>query len=239
MKTFNQIILANLLSVLAVFDTAGQATGKTIQLPKQTTYLLQDGSVLAPDKLDSISKAWGEDRLAFQHGPEDDEKGIMRLVRITDEMKQKMEDQRNKSKQGFAAMLNKPAPDFELKDLQGNRWSLKELRGKTVVLNFWFTSCAPCIQEMPELNQLVRKYGSKNVVFLGLANDNAKQVNTFLQNHTFSYVLLPASQEVANKYLVSSWPTSMVIDKEGNVKMIVGSSPKIREDLEAVINALK
>jgi peroxiredoxin len=163
----------------------------------------------------------------------------MRLVRITDEMKQKMDDQRNKSKQGFAAMLNKPAPDFELKDLQGKRWSLKELRGKIVVLNFWFTSCAPCIQEMPELNKLVRAYDSKNVVFLGLANNKAKQVETFLQKHTFTYALLPDADEVANKYQVSSWPTSIVIDKKGDVKIITGSSPKIREELEAAINSLQ
>jgi peroxiredoxin len=64
-------------------------------------------------------------------------------------------------------------------------------------------------------------------------------LNTFLQKQTFNYTILPDSREVNNKYQVSSYPTSMVIDKEGNVKKIIGSSPKIREDLETAINALK
>lgn len=239
MKTFNQIIVANLLSIVAVFSTEAQVTGKTTHTPKQTTYLLPDGSVLAPDKMDSLNKAWGTDRVMYLHNKEDDEKDIIHLARMTDKMKQKIQSQHNERKQAFAAMLNKPAPDFGLKDLQGNRWSLKELRGKIVVLNFWFTSCAPCIQEMPDLNQLVQSYESKNVVFLGLTYNDAKQVNTFLQKRSFSYTLLPDSREVDNKYQVSSWPTSIVIDKDGNVKKIVGSSPKIREELDTVINALQ
>jgi peroxiredoxin len=229
MKTFHQIILASLLSVLAVFNTEAQTI----------TYLLPDGSVLAPGKLDSINKAWGADRVMMKHSAEDDEKGIMRLFRMTDEMKQKLDDQYNKERQSAEALLNKPAPDFELNDLQGNRWSLKDLRGKIVVLNFWFTSCPPCIQEMPELNKLVQEYGNKDVVFLGLTYNNAEQVNTFLQKRAFSYTQLPHSHEVDTRYQVSSWPTSIVIDQAGNVKKIVGSSPKIREELKAVIDALK
>jgi len=238
MTTFNQIILASILSVLTVFNTAAQTTSQTMHISKETTFLLPDGSVLAPDKLDSLSKAWGEDRVMFRHSAADDEKGIMRLERMTDEIKQKMDNQRNKSNQKFNAMLNKPAPDFELLDLQGKRWSLKDLRGKIVVLNFWFTSCPPCIEEMPELNKLVQEYGNQNVVFLGLTYNNAAQVNTFLQKRTFSYKQLPNSHAVNTKYQVSSWPTSIVIDKEGTIKMIIGSSPKIREELETVINAL-
>ncbi len=239
MTTFNQIILASLLSVLTVFNTAAQVTGKTIPTSKQTTFLLPDGSVLAPGKLDSLNKAWGADRVMHMHNKEDDEKDIVRLVRMTDEMKQQLENQHNKIEKNFEAMLNKPAPDFELNDLQGNRWSSKELRGKIVVLNFWFTSCPPCVAEMPELNKLVQKYGNENVVFLGLTYNNAAQVNTFLQKRTFSYTQLPNSHEVDTKYQVSSWPTSFVIDKKGTVKKIIGSSPKIREELEAVIDSLQ
>jgi len=229
MKAYQPIIVTVLLSVLTVFHTKAQ----------QTTYLLPDGRALAADKMDSLNEAWGKGRVLFTHSKADDEKGIIRLTRLTDEMQQEFENQRKERQKAFAAMLNNPAPDFELKDLQNNRWSLKELRGKIVVLNFWFTSCAPCIQEMPELNQLVQSYDSKNVVFLGLTHNDAKQVNTFLQKHAFSYTQLPGSHEVDKKYQVSSWPTSMVIDKEGNIKKIIGSSPKIREELAGAINALQ
>jgi len=239
MKTFHQIIIANVLSLLMTFTAGAQVTEKTTYRLPQATLVLPDGKVLAPDKLDSLYKVWGDGRVTFMHSREDDEKGIVRVVRVTDEMKQQQLDRENKQKLDFAAMLDKPAPDFELKDLQGNSWSLQELRGKVVVLNFWFTSCAPCIQEMPELNKLVQSYKSKEVVFLAMTFNDTKQVNTFLQKNTFSYTILPDSREVNNKYQVSSYPTSIVIDKEGNVKKIMGSSPKIREDLEATINALK
>ncbi|RYZ26368.1 MAG: TlpA family protein disulfide reductase, partial [Chitinophagaceae bacterium] len=54
----------------------------------------------------------------------------------------------NKSK--LNTMLNKAAPDFTLRDLKGKKWRLSALKGKTVVLNFWFATCPPCIQEIPE-----------------------------------------------------------------------------------------
>jgi peroxiredoxin len=239
MKTFNQIIIANVLSLLMTFTAGAQATGKTTYKLPQATLILPDGKVLDPSKLDSLYKAWGDGRVTLMHSREDDEKGIVRVVRVTDEMIKQQQERENKQKLAFAAMLDKPAPDFELKDLQGNRWSLQKLRGKVVVLNFWFTSCAPCIQEMPALNKLVESYNSKEVVFLALAFNDTKQVNTFLQTHTFSYTILPGSGEVDKKFNISSWPTSIVIDKEGNIKKIMNASPKIREDLATAIDALK
>lgn len=136
-------------------------------------------------------------------------------------------------------MINKPAPDFELKDMKGNRWSLRELRNKIVVLNFWFTTCSPCIQEMPELNKLVQAYSNKNVVFLALTDNSKEQVKKFLLKRSFSYTPLLDSHDVDEKYKVYSWPTSIVIDKSGYVKTIVNSNPKIREELESVINAIQ
>jgi peroxiredoxin len=239
MKAIHQIIIANILSLLMTFTAGAQTTGKTTYKMPQAALLLPDGRVLDPGKLDSLYKVWGDGRVSFMHSKEDDEKGIIRVIRVTDEMIQQQQNREAAQKLTFATMLDKPAPDFELKDLQGNRWSLQELRGKVVVLNFWFTTCAPCIQEMPELNKLVQSYNGKEVVFLALAFNDTKQLNTFLQKQAFNYTILPDSREVNNKYQVSSYPTSMVIDKEGNVKKIMGSSPKIREDLETVINALK
>ncbi|MBO9562096.1 MAG: TlpA family protein disulfide reductase [Niastella sp.] len=237
MKAFHQIV--NALSLLLAFTAGAQTTGKTTYKMPQATLLLPDGRVLDPGKLDSLYKVWGDGRVSFMHSREDDEKGIVRVIRVTDEMIQQQLDREHKQKLAFAAMLDNPAPDFELKDMQGNRWSLQELRGKVVVLNFWFTSCAPCIQEMPALNKLVQSYNGKEVVFLALAFNDAKQVNTFLQTHSFNYTILPGSGEVDKKYNISSWPTSIVIDKEGNIKKIMNSSPKVREELEAVINTLK
>ncbi|MEI9946749.1 MAG: TlpA disulfide reductase family protein [Chitinophagaceae bacterium] len=219
--------------------TVAQVSSDTAHSSRKIIYILPDGSILENNKLDSLYKAWGQDRVAVVHTKEDDEKGIIHLVRITDEMMQKSKADDDRSKEIFDAMLNKPAPDFTLTDLQGDRWSLKKLRGKIVVLNFWFTTCGPCIREMPELNKLVELYDNKNFVFLGLTYNNAEEARTFLEKRSFRYTLLPGSGKVDEKYRISSWPTSIVIDRNGYVKMIINSDPKIREKLEAVINSLK
>jgi peroxiredoxin len=215
-----------------------QPSSGTTNLSERATLLLPDGKILKNDKLDSLAVVWGEGRIVFSHNEKDDAKGIVHLVRMTDEMKKKSEDQDAESEQILSEMLDNPAPDFELKDLQGKLWSIKELRGKVVVLNFWFTSCPPCIQEMPELNKLVQEYDGENIVFLGLAFNNAEQIKTFLNKHAFSYTLLTNSTAVDKKYHVNSWPTSFVIDRGGIIRSVIKVSSKIGEDLKSIINAL-
>lgn len=207
-----------------------------VKLPSSdaTIYLLPNGKTFNIQKLDSLNAAWGEDRVLFQHNEEDDKNNIMRLVRLTDEMKQQMENRKNL----LSGMTNQAARDFRLTDSTGKQWHLSELKGKIVVLNFWFTSCAPCIQEMPELNRLAKEYKDKEVVFLGLTFNNQVQVDKFLKNRKFEYTILSNSKEVDKQYKVTSWPTSMVIDTNGTIKFITNSSPKIHEDLKAVIDSL-
>ena len=72
-------------------------------------------------------------------------------------------------------------------DLEGTTFTLDELKGKVVVINFWFVACKPCVEEIPELNELVEKYEEKDVVFLGFALDNEKRLNSFLEKTPFKY----------------------------------------------------
>jgi len=228
-----------IILLLLTTNVKAQTLSDSIQSSKQEVYLLPDGKILQKNKLDSLENVWGKGRIAFQHNAEDDAKGIVHLVRITDEMLQKFEAQKNTDVQAFSKMLNTLAPDFELKDIQGTSWSLKKLRGKVVVLNFWFTSCAPCIHEMPELNKLVKTFENKNIAFLGLTFNSEKQIEGFLKKREFIYKLLPNSHDVDKAYNINSWPTSIVIDKNGYIKTILQSSPTIKEELETAINKLK
>lgn len=206
--------------------------------PKSWKMMLPDGRMLGPGGLDSLERIWGKGRIRFKHNEEDDEKGIMHVVQITDEMWQEIQIQEKKNKEALSAMLNKPAPTFELKDHTGRAWSLAALQGKVVVLNFWFTACAACISEMPELNKLTQVYTPKDVVFLALTFNNADQTRKFLQQHTFNYTLLTDSHAVDEMYNIRSWPTSIVIDKEGKLKTIIQSNENIREELRKVIDGL-
>ncbi|KAF2336985.1 peroxiredoxin family protein [Flavobacterium daemonense] len=204
-----------------------------ISMKAQNTirFVLPNGETLK--NLDSLENAWGKNQILFRHSEEDDKNGIMHLVKKTSEFS----DNEIKSKKALAEMLNNPAPEFELKDLEGKIWSLKELRGKTVVLNFWFTSCAPCIKEIPELNKLVDEYKNKEVVFLGLTYNTALHVEAFLKKHDFNYTQLPNAGEINNKYKIFYFPTSFVIDKNGIIKSIFENSDNIYHDLKSIIDA--
>ena len=135
------------------------------------------------------------------------------------------------------AILNKPAPDFELPGLDGKLYSLKSLKGKIVVLNFWFIACKPCVNEMPVLNNIKNNYDPAKVVFLALSLDGKDAVNTFLQHHQFNYTVLPDAAPVHKKYDLNAYPTSIVIDSRGVVSFVQVGGPNIGENLSAAINA--
>ncbi|WP_449400047.1 TlpA family protein disulfide reductase [Chryseobacterium wanjuense] len=149
-----------------------------------------------------------------------------------------MEERKAANNQALTSILNKNAPYFELTDLRGKKWSLKKLEGKVVVLNFWFTMCIPCIKEIPDLNRLVQNFNNKDVIFLGLTFNNKDQIKKFLTKHPFDYMLIPGSQDTDKKYNISSWPTSIVIDKNGRIKKMISSGENIYEELKNEINSL-
>lgn len=120
----------------------------------------------------------------------------------------------------IASQMDKPAPLFTVADVDGVKYDLSELKGKVVVLNFWFIGCAPCKREMPELNRLVEKYKSKNVVFLAFeVNDNSPEKVKAIANGNFNYTMIPSKRtEVAKQYQVKTYPTSYVIDQSGVIR---------------------
>jgi peroxiredoxin len=147
--------------------------------------------------------------------------------------------QRNKV-QDDSTLLNKPAPKFELHDLTGKICSLENLKGKIVVLNFWFIACKPCVNEMPVLNEIKKNYDPAKVVFLALSLDGKEAINAFLQNHKFDYNILPKAASVGEKYNIYAYPTSMVINARGIISFVQIGGPNIGGNLRAAINvALK
>ena len=131
-----------------------------------------------------------------------------------------------------------PALDFIGTDLQGNTYKLSELKGKVVVLNFWFTKCGPCISEMPQLNQLVANFKDKEVVFLAITFNKKDIVNQFLETNTFNYTILANANDIATIYRVNSYPTSIVINKKGEIVLKeLGYRTNIKEVLATSINA--
>jgi len=107
---------------------------------------------------------------------------------------------------------------FTTHDMNGNKIKLKDLRGKVVMINFWFIGCPPCRAEIPELNKLVELYkDNPNVVFLAIALDSQHDLKKFLQTTPFNFDIIDDARFIANMYNIHLYPTSVILDKEGKV----------------------
>lgn len=112
------------------------------------------------------------------------------------------------------------APDFNLKDQYGVVHSLESYKGKVIFLNFWATWCPPCKKEMPDIENIYKEYGEnkKDVVILGINNEKKDVVKKFLEEKGYTFpTVIDENSEVMRKYFIQAFPTSFVIDKEGNV----------------------
>ncbi len=117
------------------------------------------------------------------------------------------------------------APEFTLKDINGNDVSLTDFKGKIVFLNFWATWCPPCKEEIPSLNNLQKKYSKRGLVVIGIASDRSlKRVRDFIRKNRVQYlILLDNNIEITRKYRVFALPTSFLIDSRGRiVKKFIG-----------------
>lgn len=120
-----------------------------------------------------------------------------------------------------------PALDFELKDQYGNTHTLADYKGKTIFLNFWATWCPPCRAEMPDIQKLYENAateGDDALVVLGVAGPGMGQekdeagIKAFLDENGYTYpVLMDTKGELFTGYGIYSYPTTFMIDKEGNV----------------------
>ncbi|MBD1386709.1 TlpA family protein disulfide reductase [Mucilaginibacter rigui] len=206
-----------------------QCIGVFAQQVDNTRYKLPDGKIVTYDKLDSVEKAWGSKQFRMQHDAKQPD--LVFISPMTNDIVKAIDG----DKAELNKLLNQPAPDFTLTDLAGKRWTLSSLRGKTVVLNFWFVACPGCVEEMPHLNDLVKSYHGQPVVFLGLALDDAKALKNFLTQHKFAYNLFPKAGAVSKPYHVSMYPTSFVIDPNGVIRFAQLGGENIEQQITDTI----
>lgn len=129
--------------------------------------------------------------------------------------------------EGTADEQTLPAIDFTLTDQYGNTHTLSDYKGKTVFLNFWATWCPPCRAEMPDIQKLYETYdteGDDALVVLGIAapgmgsERSEEGIKDFLDEHGYTYpVLMDTTGDIFMGYGVFSYPTTFMIDKDGNV----------------------
>ena len=131
------------------------------------------------------------------------------------------------------------APDFTLQNLDGDKVSLSDYKGKKVFLNFWATWCPPCKAEMPDMQEVYEETKNNDIVILAVnIGDSQKDVKQFIDERGFEFpVLLDLDQQVAKVYDITAIPTSYFIDKNGAIiNSIRGAMSK--NDMLNYINSL-
>jgi cytochrome c biogenesis protein CcmG/thiol:disulfide interchange protein DsbE len=114
----------------------------------------------------------------------------------------------------------KAAPAFTLKDSEGKSVSLKDYKGKVVLLNFWATWCGPCKIEIPWFIEFEQKYKDQGFAVLGVAMDEEGWdiVKPYITGKKVNYRILLSDDSTAQLYGgVDSLPTTFLIDKEGKI----------------------
>jgi len=121
-----------------------------------------------------------------------------------------------------AKQINHPAPDFTLKNLDGNNMKLSEMRGTVILLNFWASWCAPCRLEMPLLDNLHNKYKDLGFTVLGVnVEQDSNMARRYITDRPVSFpILLDHTNVVSKQYKVVAMPTTVLIDRDGNMRFL-------------------
>jgi len=112
------------------------------------------------------------------------------------------------------------APDFSLKDLNGNTVKLSDYKGKVVILNFWAVWCKYCKIEMPDLNELNKELAKENnaVILAVDVQESPDTVKNYLTSNGIDLkVLLDSDGSISQEYGVSGYPTTFIINKDGSL----------------------
>jgi peroxiredoxin len=117
-----------------------------------------------------------------------------------------------------AADRQRQNANFTLTDLEGKSWTLKDLRGQTVLVNFWATWCPPCRKEMPDMEALYQEFKSQGLVILAISDEEAGKAKPFVMEHKFSNpILLDPGRKVNELFQVEGIPKSFLYDRNGRL----------------------
>jgi len=130
------------------------------------------------------------------------------------------------------------APDFTLKDINGNDLTLSSLRGQIVVLDFWGSWCGWCIKGFPEMKKYYEKYAGKfEILGVDCGDTDEKWKKAVAENSLpWKHVYNPRSNDIAPKYAITGYPTKIVIGPDGKImKTVVGEDPAFYTYLDQIL----
>lgn len=134
----------------------------------------------------------------------------------------------------------KPAPDFTLKDIKGNDFTLSSLKGKYVVLDFWGSWCGWCIKGIPDMQAMYKKYQGKLEIVGVDCNDTEEKWKAAVEEHGINWINVinntEKGKDLTTIYNISGFPTKIIVDPEGNIaKIVVGESPEFYDAVKEMM----
>ncbi len=118
-------------------------------------------------------------------------------------------------------------PEFETTTITGERIKTSDLLGKPTLINFWFSTCPPCIDEIPGFNDLVKKYGEKSMNFISIARNSKSEIEKFLHDNPWDFKHISNDSNIIDSLfkIQFGYPTTFLLDKKGIIiKSFVGGA---------------
>lgn len=160
------------------------------------------------------------------------------LAPMYQSLSEALEKEKARAKAQEAVAPGNPAPDFTLKNINNQDFTLSSLKGKYVVLDFWGSWCGWCLKGMPDMKKAYEKYRNR-IEFVGIdCNDTVENWKKAVTDNQLPWINVrnEGEPDVAVMYAVSGYPTKFVIDPEGKIlKQVIGEDPEFYTFLESLM----